>query len=327
MSFLTSEMSSRNPPTIAVPPVVRATAVAVEAKLGRAPYIRQVKNGDEWFISDPVFSFVQHGFRKGATGYRVGLFHSSSRDELAFYMVHAPTMASVFKSNFSTKTLLAVAEATASFRTRSYMFWSSRTARKNGASLAAIESSSLADFSRQVLEWDQGGNLKRDLFPQIENQGNGTGKAKWAGNDFGFLLSERTGAIGAERIGALVDAAWPLFLLLYPQDALEQRVACLARNLLTAGVRPECEYVRIEGRDKLPAGASGCSGQLEGAHIKPHSLGGTDLATNGLWLCQHHHRLTEGLLIGDRKSPRLKHADGGPIGQAEALRGAPSARG
>lgn len=305
-------MTRRNPSTTDIPQVVAFTTTAVERKLGRPPYVRQVKNGDEWFISDPVFSFVQHGFRRGATGYRVGFFHSSSRDELAFYMVHAPTMARVFKSNFSTETLLAVAEATNLYRKRSYMFWSSRTARRHGASIAAIDCLTPADFTREVLEWDRDVNLQRDLFPEVGNQGSGTGKAKWAGNDFGLLLSEQTSTLAPEQFQTVVDAAWPLFLLLYPQEALEQRLACLARNLTSAGVQPVCEYHRIAGVEEVPERFSNCLGSLEGAHIKPHAFGGTDLASNGLWLCQYHHRLAEGRLTGDRNAPRLIRADAYP---------------
>lgn len=92
-------MSRRNPGTGIAPPVVIECAKALETRLGRASYVRQVKNRDEWFITDPMFSFVQHGLRKGATGYRVGYFFSAEENELAFYMVHSPVMAQLFKNN------------------------------------------------------------------------------------------------------------------------------------------------------------------------------------------------------------------------------------
>ena len=43
-----------------------------------------------------------------------------------------------------------------------------------------------------------------------------------------------------------------------------------------------------------------CSGQIEGAHIKPYKDGGSDKLENGVWLCNLHHRLTEGKLEGCR---------------------------
>ncbi len=307
-------MTRRNPPSRETPEVVTAAASAVQARIGRAAYIRQVKNGDEWFISDPVFSFVQHGFRKGATGYRVGFFYSSSRDELAFYMVHAPTMAKLFKKNFSIETVLAAASATAQFRSRSHMFWSSCFARERGSAVSAIEETDLDDFRREAVEFDNEFKFKRDLFPQSENQGKGTGTAKWAGNDFGLLLGERLTAFPLERVHLLIEGAWPLFLLLYPTEALEQRVASLARNLLTARAHRACEFHRIAGASELQGASASCSGLIEGAHIKPHAYGGTDLSSNGLWLCQYHHRLTEGRLNGDRTCPRFAYAaDAQPV--------------
>ncbi|HEX5268846.1 MAG TPA: hypothetical protein VFW33_00100 [Gemmataceae bacterium] len=41
-------------------------------KLGRPAHCRKVRNRQQWYVSDPVFSFVQHGMKKGDTGYRVG---------------------------------------------------------------------------------------------------------------------------------------------------------------------------------------------------------------------------------------------------------------
>jgi hypothetical protein len=54
------------------PRIVQWLTDAVGEKLGRPAYCRKVLNQDEWYISDPVFSFVQHGMKKGTTGYRVG---------------------------------------------------------------------------------------------------------------------------------------------------------------------------------------------------------------------------------------------------------------
>lgn len=293
-------MARRNPPTREMPQVASVVAAAIEARIGRAAYVRQVKNGDEWFIADPVFSFVQHGLRTGATGYRVGFFYAASRDELAFYMVHSPAMAKVFKKNLELTTLVEVAKSTAPFRARSYMFWSSRAAKQQGLMLAAVEDENINAFLQQVHEFHQEFDFKRDLFPPTENQGKGDGPSKWAGNDFGLLLAEKVSSFAYSQLESLVAAAWPLFLTLYPQEALEQRVASLARNLRSAGVVGRCEYHRITGSPPVSSASSQCSGPIEGAHVKPHSLGGTDLASNGMWLCRSHHRITEGRLAGQR---------------------------
>ena len=49
-----------------------------------------------------------------------------------------------------------------------------------------------------------------------------------------------------------------------------------------------------------------CDGIVQAAHIKPHHKGGSDKLTNGLWLCEKHHRMTEGKLTGSRD---LEHID------------------
>lgn len=296
----------RNPPTATVPSVVSLIADAVRARLGREPYVRQVKNEREWWISDPVFSFIQHGFRKGATGYRVGFFYSEELDLLSFYLVHSPVMARLLKENFSTEVVLDVAKKTAKYRGRSVVFWGSRVARKAGKREAAVEEEKISDFSRELRSWENDVGIKNDLFPSIPNQGKGTGQAKWAGNDFGLLLGEGVSRFDASAIGRLVAGAWPMMLMLYPREALEKRVASLARNLTSAGIPKACEVSCIAGIEKLLGHATACAGRLEGAHIKPHALGGTDLANNGLWLCQRHHRLTEGHLAGTRDRPRVK---------------------
>lgn len=296
----------KNPPTVTVPPVVSMIADAVRARLGREPHVRQVKNEREWWISDPVFSFIQHGFRKGATGYRVGFFYSEELDLFSFRLVHSPVMAKLLKGNFSVETVADVVKKTAKYRGRSFIFWGSRTAWKAGKREAAIEEDRISKFLDELCGWENDIGIKNDLFPSIQNQGKGIGVAKWAGNDFGLLLGERVSRFDASAIGRLVAGAWPMMLMLYPREAMEKRVASLARNLTAAGIPKACEVSRIAGIEKLPGQATACAGRLEGAHIKPHALGGTDLASNGLWLCQRHHRLTEGRLAGSRSNPRMK---------------------
>jgi predicted restriction endonuclease len=48
-----------------------------------------------------------------------------------------------------------------------------------------------------------------------------------------------------------------------------------------------------------------CSGPIEGAHIVPHKDGGSDKLENGVWLCNLHHRLTEGKLEGQRDLKKI----------------------
>ena len=84
---------------------------------------------------------------------------------------------------------------------------------------------------------------------------------------------------------------------LYPSKPIFKRNASLNRSLLK--VFRQCEIDNVIGipdeiREKE------CFGQIEGAHIIPHKNGGSDKLENGLWLCNLHHRLTEGKLEGNR---------------------------
>ncbi len=298
-------MSRRNPHSSIAPQVVLEFGRAVEAKIGRPSYIRQVKNRKEWFISDPVFSFVQHGLRKGATGYRVGYFYSHKEDLLAFYLVHSPIMAQLFKKNLSVQSLIYAATTTSSFRSKSLLGWSSRAAKSDGGNIAGIEEMEIDSFVARLKEFDNAVGFVNDLFPTLKNQKTGIGPATWAGNDFFLLLAENASALSAGDIASIVQSTWPLFLCLYPIDAIEQRVASLARNLKAAKLPKVCEYDQIKDIPDEKEISSWCRGEIEGSHIKPHSLGGSDRLENGLWLCQYHHRATEGRLVGSRSSKTL----------------------
>ncbi|MDR2013390.1 MAG: HNH endonuclease [Rhodanobacter sp.] len=298
-------MSIKNPDTYTAPESVVILAAALEKKLGRPSYIRQVKNSSRWFISDPMFSFVQHGLRKGATGYRVGLYYLDNEDILAFYLVHSPVMAELFKKNLQLTSFIQVAKKTAFARSRSYLRWSSRSAWRHRNKWAFIEEASVGDFISALRRIDNDHGFVADLFPKIENQKTGGGSAKWAGNDFFFLLADDVSNKSKKHLSSIVELIWPLFLCLYPVSAIEQRASSLARNLVTSKLQKVCEYHKISNRPKEPKVSSLCRGGIEGAHIKPHSLGGTDKLENGLWLCQYHHRETEGCLIGHRNSTTI----------------------
>lgn len=47
-----------------IPAIIRRLSDVVSNKLGRPSYCRKVKNENEWYIYDPVFSFVQQGMKK-----------------------------------------------------------------------------------------------------------------------------------------------------------------------------------------------------------------------------------------------------------------------
>lgn len=132
-------MSRQNPGNGIAPAVVLECAKTLEVKLGRPSYVRQVKNREEWFFTDPMFSFVQHGLRKGITGYRVGYFYSAEEDELGFFLVHSPVMAQLFKKNLHISALIKAATGCAPFCQAMRMFWDSRMAKRKGERGFGIE--------------------------------------------------------------------------------------------------------------------------------------------------------------------------------------------
>lgn len=291
------------------PKLVCALHEAVSERLGRPAYCRRAKDQPTWWVSDPVFSFVQHGMKKGQTGYRVG-YHVRLGDapHVAFFLVHSPLMARLFKKNLQVSTLVSVARETARFRKRHIAYWSSSFAENQSEPVLTVASRKIDRFLASIEEFDRRVGLGRDLFPRVPNSGINGGPAPVAGNDFFFMLADKKSALQSKiNMHELVDISWPLFLCLYPIDAVERRNASLARSLRSKQISPRCEFSLIQHtRGDI---ARECRGDLQAAHIKPHSLGGSDRMENGLWLCQYHHKMTERKLKGrrDRASVQVRY--------------------
>ncbi len=277
---------------------------ATSEQLGRPAHCRRVRNQAQWYIHDPVFSFVQRGMRKGQTGYRVGYNINLARPAINFVLVHSPLIARLFKYNLVLSSMIAVLRSTESFRWLHWVYRSSRQALRSGLDGNRIESESLAEFVNLLEQFDQRYGFGKDLFPKRRNTGRGGGAAPVAGNTFFLALANRPEIINSEpKIRLLVERTWPLFLCLYPVEPIEKRSASLARNMRAAKIRQECEFLHIKGIDESRGrGAISplCRGRVQGAHIKPDVLGGSDRPENGIWLCEYHHRATEGKLVGRR---------------------------
>lgn len=282
------------------PRIVSWVSDAVSARLGRPAYIRAEKNGEYWFVNDPTFSYLQVGLKGGVTDYRAGFRVESNPVAITFCTVHTPTIARVFRSNVAFESILGALDQTLQFRRSNLLFYSSRQLARAGGNIARIEAAKYQNFRAQLLAHHEQSNLVKDLFPVLPNQGKGLGKARKAGHDFFLLLANKASSLSRKaQVAAVVEAAWPLFQSLYPKESPRRRDAILAAKLRTAGVLQVCEFSQIKRRAILNIG-NACAGRIEGAHIKPDALGGSDEPSNGLWLCQHHHRATEGLLKGKR---------------------------
>lgn len=283
------------------PVVVQHLLETVRDKLGRPAHSRQVKNKEEWYVCDPVFSFVQHGMKKGTTGYRVGFKVDLPKHELWFELVHSPLMARLFKRNLVLSSLAEVVKSTAVYRNRHCLYRSSNQVfSTTGQDGAAFHSPALPDFVSQIEAFDKTYGFAKDLFPKRENTGKKGGKAPCAGNTFYLLLADKPETLASRSdVARVVSAAWPLFLWLYPAKPIQGRSANLARHMKAKGIPQVCEFSKIQ----FPAGVSippQCDGSLQGAHIKPEKKGGSDRPENGLWLCELHHQATEGKLEGKR---------------------------
>lgn len=288
--------------TDSTPKIVVDLADAVSEKLGRPSFYRKVRNRDEWYVYDPVFSFIQRGVRKeDSTGYRVGYHLNVLHSEIWFILVHSPVMAQLFKRNLVFSSLIEVIQSTANFRHNHLLYRDSKQSALKGGKKEWVESNSATDFISQINEFDQKYGFVKDLFPKLPNTGKGGGTAPYAGNTFYLLLADKERILKSQlNIKELVDCSWALFLCLYPVKPIEKRSAALARNLKVLKIPKCCEFTSIQ----LPEGVNIsplCRGEIQGAHIKPHALGGSDRPENGLWLCDFHHRVTEGKLKGKRE--------------------------
>jgi len=298
---------------IELPRIVQRMTEAVSLRLGRPAYHRKVKNHNEWFVSYPVFSFVQHGMKKGLTGYRVGYWIDLSDEphDVTFCLVHSPLMARLFKHNLVLSSLMDVIQRTSEFRSSHWLYRSSRVAQRTGEDGDRLEGASAAELIAHIQDFDEAHGFVKDLFPRTWNRGRkgvSGPSAKAAGNTFYLPLCDQIKLLDSRAaVTRLVESSWPLFLCLYPIKAIEVRTAHIARSLRDKKIPRVCEFREI----KLPAGLPKdrinplCRGELQGAHIIPDSRGGTDRAENGLWLCEYHHQMTEGHLAGRRNGIAL----------------------
>ncbi|MCY2986868.1 MAG: hypothetical protein NTY19_03260 [Planctomycetota bacterium] len=295
--------------SIDLPKAVLHLLDAISDRLGRPANCRKVRNRNEWYIHDPVFSFMQRGMRKGQTGYRVGYNIDVDREQIWFVLVHSPLIARLFKHNLVLSSMVAVLRSTEEFRQSHWVYRSSRESLSAGFDGDRIEGASITEFVNRLEEFDHQHGFIKDMFPKRRNTGKGDGAAPVAGNTFYLALANRPGAFdSSSQIRLLVERTWPLFLCLYPMEPIQKRSASLARSMRAEKIPQECEFCHIKSLDALLIGGSIsplCRGDVQGAHIKPDSLGGTDRPENGIWLCEYHHRTTEGKLAGRRNGSSL----------------------
>lgn len=166
--------------------VVTNLLESVSEKLGRPAHCRKVMNRDEWYVYDPVFSFVSRG-KRGISQYRVGYRIALDVHEVIFTLLHNRVLAGICKHNLVMSTMLDVIRITASFRHAHWIYRSSKLAYSVGFDGDRIEASSLAEFISQLDSFDGSRGFVKDMFPKRESTGKGGGAALGAGNTF-YLL-------------------------------------------------------------------------------------------------------------------------------------------
>lgn len=278
----------------------------VSEKLGRSAVLKKVKNRCDSYITDPVFSYIQAADRNRRKDYRLGFKWEPRFKRLWFYMVHNPIGAGIFKRNLDVSELFEVIRKTAKFRTEHQLLYSSREEKRlNRNERKKVHNRSLTSFLDELKDFDDTIGLRKDLFPTLPNRGKSrtTERAWSAGNQFGLLLASAAKTkFDKPTIKKIIDDAWPMFMALYPTEPMFKREATLARQLLVKDEEKHCSFLSIQ---RLPRTIKvmECNGLIDAAHIKPHSMGGSDKAENGIWLCRTHHKLTEGRLKGSWPRP------------------------
>jgi hypothetical protein len=265
------------------PSMVNELVRAVSEKLGREAIARKVNNREQYFILDLAFSYFQKADRNRRNDYRSGYLYFSIEDNhyLLFAMAHTPVMTSFFKNNFEYEVFRNIVVDTEEFRNEHYLRF-----KRNGTQ-ELIRTMDMDSFMEKLDEIENSGFVKT-VFAKSK-----TGKTG-IGNIFGLRLADNFSQID---IIDIITKSWSLFLWLYPSKPVFQRNAALNRSLHK--IENRCEIREIGNLPKAILKTT-CSGQIEGAHIKSHGDGGSDKLANGLWLCNTHHRLTEGKLAGQR---------------------------
>lgn len=268
---------------INTPEILDDIVSAVSEKLGREAISRKVNNREEYFVLDLAFSYFQKADRNRRNDYRGGylFFEKDGKNHLLFVLAHSPIMMSFFKNNFDYEVFRSIVQNTATYRDEHFL------RLKKNSKYERINTTNIQEFLHELDEIEKNG-FTRSAFGKDTKGKTGVGNV--------FALSLGSG-FNQKDISKIIAKSWYLFLWLYPSKPVFTRNASLNRSLQK--VEAQCEIGKIKNipKDIL---SSVCSGQIEAAHIKPHKQGGSDKLSNGTWLCNYHHRITEGKLEGRR---------------------------
>jgi hypothetical protein len=265
------------------PTIVNEIVQSVSDKLGREAIFRKVNNREQYFILDLAFSYFQKADRNRRNDYRSGYLYYKINDKnyLLFVLAHSPIMTSFFKKNFNYNIFRSIIVDTCQFRDEHYM------RIKRADTQEEIKTNDIKEFLGKLDEIESA-DFAKSVFAKSKTGKTGDGKI------FGIRIGSN---FRSEDINKIIEKSWDLFLWLYPSKPIFKRNASLNRSLQK--IECKCEINEISNLPDFVSN-SPCSGKIEGAHINPHKNGGSDKLENGVWLCNFHHRLTEGKLDGKR---------------------------
>ena len=268
----------------------------ISKRLGREALIRQVKNKKDYYLIDIAFSYFQKADRNRQVGYRSGFcFRKPSfiYKELMFIIVHSPIMFSFFQQNFDYDVFRSILEKTGKYRDCNYMYYTIFNKNRDTKETFEISTESMDAFLKEIdLVESQYGFAKTVFSAKNSSKAN-------LGNTYYLLIANK---FTTENISEIIDISWDLFMWLYPSKPLFSRDATLNRSM--RNIERKCEFHHIKNLPNFMTDIE-CEGVIQAAHIKPHHKGGSDKMENGLWLCEKHHRLTEGKISGRRNKTAI----------------------
>jgi hypothetical protein len=234
------------------PDIVNEIVRTVSEKLGREAIFRKVNNREQYFILDLAFSYFQKADRNRRNDYRSGFLYFKVKGEkyLLFVLAHSPIMTSFFKKNFDYNVFRSIVVDTNQFRDEHYI----RFNRKGNQE--EIRTKNIKEFLGKLDEIESAGFVNA-VFAKSS-----TGKTG-DGNIFGLRIAS---GFRSKDIHKIIEKSWALFLWLYPSKPIFQRNASLNRSLQK--IENKCEIGIIGNLPEIIL-KTPCSGQIEGAHIKP----------------------------------------------------------
>ncbi|MBK8202618.1 MAG: HNH endonuclease [Bdellovibrionales bacterium] len=286
------------------------------------------KNLPSYVIYSPVFQSVQRSSKDDhRSDYRTGLkiYFYNNGVEVGISSLFSPTLLRNFLTNIGQNNLEKVFSNLIRLSSGSfYTGWASKQLLKSNRHLSRVKRTSedfwfqegqidsLKAFYSLLAEREISSSWLKDVGCTPPPSGKGLYPlGRGSAFEFGayFLKNER------EEIGKTVKLLTPLLRNFLSAQREVYRNSNLKRSL-------DAYFVTHKLEKKCARLGCTRAGNLAAAHIVPHAKGGSDVPTNGVWLCASHHREQEGKSAqwhkANLKVKCFEHTFSHPIGSALA---------